>query len=134
MEKDTKRAELQILQLVKTLSDSRTVLNNEEFISVLKAIRSICVKKNVIRNIIRSVEALNRIKLNQKLRFTQRELQVLRLVGEDLKNNQIALRLELSVSTIETHRKNIRKKLKITGTNNLTMFTLIFSLQDKRHR
>ncbi|WEK38176.1 MAG: response regulator transcription factor [Candidatus Pseudobacter hemicellulosilyticus] len=43
-------------------------------------------------------------------RLTDRELQVLRLIEQELGNKQIAETLFISERTVETHRKNIFRK------------------------
>ncbi|MBN2077342.1 MAG: response regulator transcription factor [Spirochaetes bacterium] len=43
--------------------------------------------------------------------LTDRELEVLRLIGEGFKSKDISGKLNLSVNTVETHRKNIKAKL-----------------------
>ncbi len=47
--------------------------------------------------------------------ITEREKEIIILMEKDLSNKEIAERLEISVRTVETHRKNIFSK---TGTNN----------------
>jgi DNA-binding NarL/FixJ family response regulator len=42
---------------------------------------------------------------------TRRELQVLELIAEGLTNNEIAEKIFVSVTTVETHRKNLLLKL-----------------------
>lgn len=49
-------------------------------------------------------------------RLTGREIEIIRLMEQDLSNKQLAEALNISVRTVETHRKNIFKK---TNTNNL---------------
>lgn len=48
--------------------------------------------------------------------LTQREKEIIFLMEKDLSNKQIAEQLDISVRTVETHRKNIFRK---TGTNNV---------------
>ncbi len=48
--------------------------------------------------------------------ITLREKEIIVLMEKDFSNKQIADKLDISVRTVETHRKNILKK---TGTNNL---------------
>lgn len=48
--------------------------------------------------------------------LSEREKQVVRLMIEGLMNREIAVRLYISESTVETHRKNIYRK---TGTNSV---------------
>ena len=51
--------------------------------------------------------------------LTKREKQILKLIIEGLKNKDIAGKLKKSVRTIETHRFNIMKKLKVSSTKEL---------------
>lgn len=52
-------------------------------------------------------------------KLTPRELEILKLTVQGLNNKEIALKLNLSRYTIETHRKNIRLKLKVRNTTEL---------------
>jgi len=45
--------------------------------------------------------------------LSDRELEVFQRVGQGFANRQIADSLQLSVKTIETHRENLKKKLKL---------------------
>lgn len=56
--------------------------------------------------------------------LTPTELRVLRLVGENLTSRDIARRLGVSPLTIETHRKNICRKLDLSGNHPLLQFAL----------
>jgi DNA-binding NarL/FixJ family response regulator len=51
--------------------------------------------------------------------LSDRELAVFRLIGEGLKTQEIADRLNLSPKTIETYRDRIREKLNLRGTSEL---------------
>lgn len=51
----------------------------------------------------------------QTLPLSQREEQVLALIGHGLPNRRIAERLGLSVNTVDTHRRNISLKLGVKG-------------------
>jgi len=48
--------------------------------------------------------------------LTPTEFRVAVLIGEDLTTNKIALHMHISPETVKSHRKNIRKKLNINGT------------------
>ncbi|GHB58173.1 response regulator [Persicitalea jodogahamensis] len=54
--------------------------------------------------------------------LTPRETEILRCVGQDLTTEQIAERLSLSFYTVQTHRKNISRKLPFTSRKDLYDF------------
>lgn len=58
----------------------------------------------------------NRTNQVSATRLTGREIEIIRLMEQDLSNKQLAEVLNISIRTVETHRKNIFKK---TNTNNL---------------
>jgi len=58
----------------------------------------------------------NRTKQVTDTRLTGREIEIVRLMEQDLSNKQLAEALNISIRTVETHRKNIFKK---TNTNNV---------------
>jgi len=56
--------------------------------------------------------------------LSKREIEILTLICKEFSNVQIAEKLFLSVSTIETHRKNIISKLGVNNTVGLVRFAL----------
>ena len=54
--------------------------------------------------------------------LTDRELHVLQLLGTGFSTRQVAAELKLSVKTIETHRENIKRKLRFRGASELVHF------------
>ena len=56
--------------------------------------------------------------------LTKRELQVLQLIADGKSTKDIATRLELSVKTVETHRKQIMDKLDIRSIAGLTKYCI----------
>lgn len=46
--------------------------------------------------------------------LTKREIEIVRLVAEDLSNLEIAERLSISSTTVETHRRNLMKKIGVS--------------------
>jgi len=57
-------------------------------------------------------------------RLTDREIQVLELIGSGLMTREIAERLAISSKTVDTHRINIRQKLGIPDVNELIRFAV----------
>ena len=56
--------------------------------------------------------------------LTQREREVLKLIGEGYKNKDIADYLYISVKTVEKHRANLMRKLDLHNTSALTAFAM----------
>jgi DNA-binding NarL/FixJ family response regulator len=56
--------------------------------------------------------------------LSDREQEVLRLVGEGMTNEQVARRLEISVSTAKHHRLNIMAKLEMHSTPQLIRYAI----------
>jgi len=52
---------------------------------------------------------------NQGIRLTNRELEVLKNISEGKNNPEIANQLSISVRTVETHRRNLMQKLKVSS-------------------
>ena len=56
--------------------------------------------------------------------ITKREIEVLKLIVDEKKNQQIANELHIHVSTVETHKKNLIKKLKVKTSLGLVKYAL----------
>lgn len=70
------------------------------------------------------------IKEHQQLFDTlgEREKAVLSLLSKGSTNFEVAAELSISVSTVETHRKNIRRKLHVTTNAELGKYAMAFDL------
>lgn len=62
--------------------------------------------------------------------LSKREIEVLKLVCKEFSNAEIAKKLFLSISTVETHRKNLIAKLGVQNTVGLVKFALKNKLID----
>jgi two-component system NarL family response regulator len=56
--------------------------------------------------------------------LTSREQTILLQLAQGRSNKEVALALDISVRTVETHRKNIKRKLGISSTAGLTRYAL----------
>ena len=56
--------------------------------------------------------------------LSEREAEILNCLARGLSSKQIALEYDLSVRTVETHRQNIRRKLKIEGQAELIRYAV----------
>ena len=79
-------------------------------------------------NDFRSTITVDESKVNQIL--SKREIEILKLVCKEYSNADIAEKLFLSVSTVETHRKNLIAKLGVHNTVGLVKYALKNNLID----
>ena len=56
--------------------------------------------------------------------LSERELEIIKLIAEGYTNAQIAVVLHISNHTVNTHRKNIMKKLGVNNTAGIVMFAV----------
>ena len=80
-----------------------------DLIQVLNAIlkgEKVFISNSIVKSELRKDE------FEKKHHLTKRELEILKLVKNEFTTEQIAPTLNLSYYTVETHRKNIKHKLK----------------------
>ena len=58
---------------------------------------------------------MDRKKKNGVTSLTDREQEILQLIWNGLKNREIGNRLKISVKTVEAHRANMMKKLRVSN-------------------
>jgi DNA-binding NarL/FixJ family response regulator len=63
--------------------------------------------------------------------LTPRQKEILRLVAQGLTNREIAEHLEISVRTVEVHRFNLMRRLKVRNVAQLLRQALILRLLPK---
>lgn len=80
----------------------------EEFVEALEtiALEQEYLKGDVLGNYI----AINKIPEPKVVHLTRRELQVLRLLVDDHTSGEMALKLKIAVSTVDTYRRNLIEK------------------------
>jgi DNA-binding NarL/FixJ family response regulator len=64
-------------------------------------------------------------------KFTERENEILNLIGNGFSSKEIAEKLNLSISTIGTYRERIKKKLKIINNSELVRFAVARCLEKR---
>ncbi|MGV3601378.1 MAG: response regulator [Dyadobacter fermentans] len=64
----------------------------------------------------------------QRIALTPRELDVLKLIAQELSGTQIADRLFISATTVETHRKHLMQKLGVQTTIGLVKYAIKYNL------
>lgn len=68
----------------------------------------------------------------KKYNLTHREIEILKLISENLSSKQIASKLFISLFTVDTHRKNMIQKLKLSGKTDLIKFAIQNNLWQKQ--
>ena len=98
---------------------------------IVSAIRSVAVGKSFFSPRVRTIlqddymrEMLNAGVEDSYELLTARERELLQLIGEGLSNKEMATRLELSLYTIETHRRHILEKLCLHSTADLILYAV----------
>lgn len=115
----------EILNTIKSIKKKGELISEDDILEILKATKTISKNKDALNTYISFFKRLDRNKLNKISALTTRELQVLRHIGNGENSALIAKNLSLSISTIETHRKNIRKKLGLVGKGKLIEYAII---------
>ncbi|GAL72951.1 LuxR C-terminal-related transcriptional regulator [Jejuia pallidilutea] len=122
-------AHKEIIKTINTLKKNESKLSKEGVLKVLDAAKSITQHKETVDALIHFFLILKTNETDYEKPLTKRELQILKFIGNGESSNSIANKLNLSISTIETHRKNIRKKLKLSGNGKLLEFAIIHNLK-----
>lgn len=61
---------------------------------------------------------------NEEILLSKREIEIVRLIGEGKTSTEISEILFIGKSTVDTHRKNILKKLNLHGKTDLMRFAV----------
>ena len=92
----------------------------------------ICVSEVVASNMIRRAFARGRqLSADPVDRLTNRELEVLHLIGKGLSTREIAHLLHLSIKTIESHRRRIKGKINLRSGTQLVQFAVNWMVGEK---
>lgn len=104
----------------------------ELFNSIQKRIERLSqIKENksfdkTIQDSISFSSADEHLSLSKIKNLSKMESKILKMIGKGMTSSQISQDLSISTRTVENHRYNICKKLKLKGSNTLTKFALKF--------
>lgn len=79
------------------------------------------VDKQTVKNLLFGVNAVNR---NKTASLSDREKEIVALIGEGLRNKEIAARLHISEPTVKTHLNRIFQKLNLKARTELISYAL----------
>jgi DNA-binding NarL/FixJ family response regulator len=89
---------------------------------ILKSIKTILGGQSFFCKSTYRIMKSSKLTYNERPYLSKRELEILKLVYAEKKNQEIAVLLGISVSTVETHKKNLIKKLKVKTTVGLIKY------------
>lgn len=97
------------------------IMKNSSLTKLIKAIRTVAENNSFFdTDIIADKSSEN----NEFILLSRREKEILRLIGEGKTSNEISEMLFIGKTTVDTHRKNILKKLNIHGKSDLLRFAV----------
>lgn len=106
---------------MKDAGASGYIMKNSSLSKVVEAIRTVAQNKTFFdENIISDRNAVTQ----EELVLSKREIEIVRLIGEGKTSAEISEILFIGKSTVDTHRKNILKKLNIHGKTDLMRYAV----------
>jgi DNA-binding NarL/FixJ family response regulator len=88
--------------------------------SLIKGERFFC---NNVLNILLNKDVIAEEDCNPTT-LTEREIEIIQEVGSGLTSKQIGIKLHISAHTVQTHRKNIMRKLKVSSVSELLLYAI----------
>ncbi len=108
------------VQQMKAAGASGYIMKNSHLSKVIQAIRAVANNETFFDNAIASKDQYSK----DNILLSSREKEILRLIGEGKTSQEIADLLFISKSTVDTHRKNILKKMNLYGKTDLIRFAV----------
>lgn len=96
------------------------IMKNSSLQTLLDAIRSVARNETFFDNAITAKDEGSK----ETIILSSREKEILRLVGEGKSSQEIADILTIGKATVDTHRKNLMKKINIKGRTELIRFAV----------
>lgn len=110
------------------------ILKNTGGDDLINAIRTVAGGKNYFSNEVYSTLIMGGSKKTSssedEVQLTKREIEVLKLISEEMKNHEIAEKLFVSTRTVDTHRRNLLQKLNVKNTAGLVRYAVKAGIVD----
>jgi DNA-binding NarL/FixJ family response regulator len=88
-------------------------------------------KLKIINKLNQIVQTDDKTEKNDDVELSKREIDVLVAVAKGMMNKEIADRMNISIHTVISHRKNITRKTGIKSVSGLTVYALLNNLIDE---
>jgi two-component system nitrate/nitrite response regulator NarL len=108
------------IQQMKQAGADGYILKNAPLKKVLEAIRIVAKNGSYYDDAITTLDTTSK----EEIILSSREKEILRLIGEGKTSIEIAETLFIGKSTVDTHRKNILKKINLHGKTDLIRFAV----------
>ena len=105
---------------MKQAGASGYIMKNASLKKLLEAIRAVAKNQLFFDDAISAKDAMTK----EDIILSTREKEILRLIGEGKTSQEIADLLFISKSTVDTHRKNILRKMSLFGKTDLIRFAV----------
>ncbi|HLP63750.1 response regulator transcription factor [Flavobacterium sp.] len=96
------------------------IMKNSPLKKLVEAIRKVAKGETFFDDAITTLDTTSK----EEIILSSREKEILRLIGEGKTSQEIADQLFIGKSTVDTHRKNILKKMNIHGKTDLIRFAV----------
>jgi two-component system response regulator NreC len=96
------------------------IMKNSPLKKLVEAIRKVARDETFFDDAITTLDTTSK----EEIILSSREKEILRLIGEGKTSQEIADQLFIGKSTVDTHRKNILKKMNIHGKTDLIRFAV----------
>ncbi|WP_299210284.1 LuxR C-terminal-related transcriptional regulator [uncultured Dokdonia sp.] len=100
-------------------------LNIQQTLHIITAYRAISDNPELIDKIIHLIKIYSKQEHYSTI-LSSRQNQIFNLIGLDFSSKEIATMLAISEATVSTHRKNIIKKLQISGSGALHKIAYVY--------
>ena len=118
--------QLSLIQKMIANGASGYVLKNATEVELMEGIETVMLGKIYLSD--EAAKVLRKSKEEGRPIITSREKEVLELIAAGLTNNEIAVRLFISSTTVDTHRKNLLAKLSARNTAELVKLAFNYKI------
>ena len=112
--------QVEAIDQMKQAGASGYILKNSSLKKLIEAIRTVASNKTFYDDAI----SITNSNTKEILLLSIREKEILKLIGDGKNTNEIAEALFIAKSTVDTHRKNILKKISINGKTDLIRYAI----------
>lgn len=95
-------------------------------LSVADDVNNILNNNHTSEKLISEIDGLSNLQLDRYLSLSSREKEILRLISKEYTTNEIAKELFIGKATVDSHRKNLLKKLNVKSAIGLAKYILLF--------